>query len=184
MRDNAGKKRIGFNVFDVFIILLVVILIATVGYKIYQTTSKEARKDNPTCTVVFECDSEYDSLGGYLKNGDAVYLKSTGQLLGYMYASSTNDVVQIVSKNDKEDVQTDKEDASELPGEKNVEIGAVYSRVKYTGKLRLNGNAEKSREGAFYILEGMNITVGSEIEVYTDNAEFTIVVKELIDKNS
>ncbi len=176
MSNKTKKKRFSFNVLDVFIILLVVILIASIAYKISQNMDKDANKDNPIYTVAFECE-EYESLAKYLSNGEAVYITSSGELLGYIYKSADvqGSSAIVVIKDEEvttEDVPADAESADDL-----------YERVRFEGKLKLNGNTKKSVEGNYYTLEGLNIAVGSKIEVYTDDAEFTITVKQFIDKD-
>ncbi len=174
MREkNKIKRKISFNVFDVFVILLVVILIGSVIYKISVDNSKEARKDNSTYTIVFECYNEYNSLSKYVSDGDEVYIKAGGELLGYIYKSADSKGAQSIHVIEKDTEQTtEKKSPSKL-----------YERVDYEGKIKLNGNAEKSRDGLYYTVEGMNVTVGSKIEVYTKNAQFTITVKEFITRD-
>ncbi len=163
------KKRFSFNVLDVFIILLVVILIASVVYKIYQNSKKDANQDNPVYTVVFECE-DYESLASYLLDGEEVYIKSSGELLGYIHKSG--DVIGAYALVILDDADTEGTSSSDL-----------YDRMKFEGKLKLNGNTKKSREGNYYVLEDLNLTVGSKIEVYTEDTEFTITIKQFTDKN-
>ncbi len=152
--SNNTKKRFSFNVLDIFIILLVVILLASVAYKMWQNMKKDKNQTKPVYTVVFECE-DYESLAKYLSNGEEVYISSSGELLGYVYKSIT------VSDENNSD---------------------LYEQVNLEGSLRLNGNVKKSREGNFYVLDDLNLTVGSKIDVYTDDTEFTITVKQFIDK--
>ena len=167
--SNNTKKRVSFNVLDVFIILLVIILIASVVYKIWQNNKKDANKDNPVYTVVFECE-EYESLAGYLVDREEVYIKSSGELLGYIHRSGDTigaDALVVIDE----------------PSDNNSSEDEFYELVRFEGKIKLNGNTKKSREGNYYVLEDLNITVGSKIEVYTDDTEFTITVKQFTDKN-
>lgn len=169
--SNNTKKRFSFNVLDIFIILLVVILIASVVYKIWQNSKKDANKDNPVYTVVFECE-DYESLAKYLADGEEVYVRSSGELLGYIHKSGDiigSDVLVIIEGSDTEDTT--------------VGGDGLYESVRFEGKIKLNGNTKKSREGNYYVLDDLNITVGSKIEVYTDDTEFTITVKRFVDKN-
>ena len=179
MSENVKKKKFHFNVLDVFVILLVAVLVFSVIYKISSNSSKEANQDNPVYTVRFECEDEYNSLVRYLDDGDEVYIKATGELLGYIYKSGdaigTDAIVEI---------GTDKpeEEKTKLSNEESED--EEYRLTSYEGKLKLNGNTEKSREGSYYILDGQNITVGSRIQVYTDDTEFTIIIKQLTDKDA
>ncbi len=154
MSNNAKKKKASFNVLDVFIILLVVVLIASIAYKISQNMDEDANKDNTVYTVAFECE-EYESLAKYLSYGEKVYVASTGELLGYVYKSVT------------------------VTGENTSDL---YEQVNLEGSLRLNGNFRKSPDGNFYVLDDLNLTVGSKIDVYTDDTEFTITVKQITNK--
>lgn len=180
--ERSRKKKYSFNVFDFFVILLVLILIATVVYKISVGSAKEANKDNPVYTVVFECRSEPSSLDRYLKDGEEVYIKSSGELLGYIYRSAdSNSLYALTPIESTTGGESGSESATEsvsASGEK------VYSNTGFKGLIKLNGNAEKSKEGTYYSIEGLNITVGSSIDVYTSYAEFTITVMEFTDKNT
>ncbi len=173
--SNNMKKRFSFNVLDVFIILLVVILIASVVYKISQNSKQDARKDNPVYTVVFECE-DYETLAKYLLDGEEVYIKSSGELLGYIHKSG--DIIGAYAV-----VIIDEPNAEEIPVSPDTPSDDMYERVRFEGKIKLNGNTKKSREGNYYVLDDLNITVGSKIEVYTDDTEFTITVKQFTDKN-
>ena len=177
MSDNTKKRRFSFNVLDVFIILLVVILIASVVYKVSQNMDKDANQDNPVYTILFECE-EYESLAKYLDDGDEIYVKSSGELWGYIYKSG--DIMGSGSIFIVEDEETSTDD---VPAISDSASDDLYERVRFEGKLKLNGNTKKSGEGNYYTLEDLNITVGSKIEVYTDDAEFTITVKQFIDKD-
>ncbi len=171
MSENTRKRRFSFNVLDVFIILLVVILIASIAYKIYQTSKKDANQDNPVYTVVFECE-DYESLAGYLVDGEEVYIRSSGELLGFIHKAGDvmgGYALVIIDESTAEDTDTASDD--------------LYDRVKFEGKIKLNGNTKKSPKGNYYVIEGLNLTVGSKIDVYTDDTEFTITVKQFMDKN-
>lgn len=182
MSENTKKKKYAFNVFDVFIILLVIILIASAVYRISQTSAEKANQDNPVYTVYFECDGEYESLAKYLSDGEEVYIKSTGELLGYIYKSA--DMLGDTAIHVKDDgTQAPMEEPTEAKPKAESETADLYERVDFVGKLKLNGNAVKGREGSYYTVEELNITVGSVIEVYTDDTEFTIIVKQIADKD-
>lgn len=178
MSENTKKKRFSFNVLDVFIILLVVVLIASVAYKVSQNMDKDAKKDNTVYTVVFECE-EYETLAKYLSKGEKVYISTTGELLGYIHKSSDNvGPTALITIEEEPDAETpDATEPTDTP------VDDLYERVRFEGKLKLNGNTQKSVVGNYYTLEELNIAVGSKISVYTDDAEFTITVKQIIGKD-
>lgn len=182
MSDTSKKKQFSFNVFDVFIILLAVALIATVVYNVLQNSYKTATEDNPRYVMEFECESEYDSLAKYIKEGDEVYIKSNGELIGYIRKSDmmSTDAIVVVDKGTQDSTEepTD-EPAQNVSGK--AEYDDLYKKVTFSGEMKLNGNTQKSRDGSYYSIEDFNITVGSKIEVYTDNAQFTITVKAIND---
>lgn len=185
MNENKKKKKLSFNVLDVFVILLVVILILTAVYKITQASSSKANEDNPVYMIEFECTGEYNSLVKYLSDGEEIYLKSTGELLGYLYRSAdflgTDAIFVIQPENDGE--EDNGSQAGEKTGITKDPHGVdIYRQVSYWGKIKLNGNFEKSHTGAYYSLGDLNITVGSVLEVYTDDTLFTLTVKRIIDK--
>lgn len=178
MSDTRKKKRISFNVFDVFIILLIVVLIGTVVYKVMYSSSDNIIKDKSKYMLVFECEEEYNSLSKYIKDGDEVYIKSNGKLIGYIRDDN------IISATAIDEVVDDTEkDTSASGAVGDEEYDELYRNVKFTGKIKLNGNTQKSRDGSYYLLDDFNITVGSKIEVYTDNAQFTVIVKEISNIN-
>ena len=179
MSENTKKRKIRFNVLDVFVILLIAVLIFSVIYKIYANNAKEANKTETVYIVRFECADAYNSLIRYLDEGDEVYIKSTGEFLGYIYKSEDaigTDAIVETGSNKPEAEQTEDDT------EKKEDEG--YRRTSYEGRLKLNGNTEMSRDGLYYILNGQNITVGSKIQVYTDDTEFTITIKQLTDKDA
>lgn len=188
MSEKAKKRKYSFNVFDVFVILLVLILIASVVYKVSKGSEKEANKDNPVYTVIFECKSEPSSLNRYLKDGEEVYIKSSGELLGYIYVSADTqslNALQPIEDEAVSEADTSAKDGVEGDASENTSAqGTVYSNMGFKGKLKLNGNAEKAKEGSYYSIEGLNITVGSSVDVYTNYAEFTITIVEFTDKNA
>lgn len=182
MSETKKKRKYSFNAFDVFVILLILVLIGTVVYKISKKSSIDANKDNPVYTVIFDCTDEYDSLQKYLKDGDEVYIKSSGELFGYIYKSADSVVKDALYSSETETSGEADSTIVENGTEEAISESAVYyKKTDFEGKIKLNGNAEKSNEGEYYTVEGINITVGSVIDVYTDDAEFTIIIKGFID---
>lgn len=183
MSENKKKRKISFNVLDVLVVLLLIILILTAVYKVSQAASSKANEDNPVYTIEFECDAEYNSLAKYLSDGDEIYLKSTGELLGYLYRSAdtigTNAISVIQPESDSGE-SSDSQDGVKTEMQKDRYGVDIYRQVSYEGKIKLNGNFEKSRTGAYYSLGDLNITVGSVLEVYTDDTLFTLTVRRFV----
>lgn len=179
--SNTNKTQKRMNLFDVVVILLVLCLIATLVYRIYVGIDKISGQANSEYIVEFECDSEYNSLLEYVREGDAVYLASNGDLLGYIYAPGDDHdaFYEIV-----DDIPTFAKDAAEE--ETDLDEGAPfvlpsyeYDIIKIGGKIRLNSDAFKVKNGGYYVVGNVNITKGSIINVYTETAEFTLTVKDI-----
>ena len=165
MREKTKNKKFSFNAFDVFVLLIVAVLIGTIIYRAYGEISRSAKKDNGVFVLEFVCESEYDSISDYVNEGDEVYAKESGILIGYMRRTIGSQALYRL-------------DGAETEGESD----SGYEAVRLGGALNLNGNAEKSSSGEFYVIDGINITVGATIEVYTDTAEFTISVKKIANR--
>ena len=172
-KDNKKTKvKMKVNAFDIFVLLLVLCLIATLVYKIYTGIAEEANTDNSEVMLEFVCEGEYNSILNYLHDGDEVYLQS-GEVLGYIHKNSdNNEIFEIITE-----VHTEQEsDALAEPTAEGETAASDYSRVKFSGLISLNGNALKSNKGSFYIIGEENITVGGKLTVYTSRTEFTITV--------
>ncbi len=170
IKPSKSKKKL--NIIDIIIIILVVALIATAGYRIYTeiTESIIVRQSNNILT--FECNVEYINILKYLNGGDAVYLASDGTLLGYLFDNESDD--------DRGAVYEVKDEAGNnlnASGQQN------QSKIKLKGSIKLDADALKTKNGGYYVINGRNISVGSSIDVYTENAIFTIVVKEISDSH-
>ncbi len=176
MKKTKERKKI--NAFDVVVILLLVCLAATFGYRIYAGIDADNPNNNVVKYIVeFECDDEYDSLLAYLDTGDAVYF-GENKLFGFLYTEdgSEEGPLSVISDN------TDYGAVYTLEGISAANASSfqkVYNRVKLTGKLSLNSEATRIRAGDYYSVGGRNIREGSEIEVYTDTAEFTLTVTRI-----
>ncbi len=167
MSKSVKKNKKKINVIDVMIILLVLALIATAGYRIYSeiTENSGAKKSNNILT--FECEAAYRSEVKYLKPGDAVYLSSDGTLLGYLYDPENDGKTGAVYEAD-EGTEIETQLKSEL--DKNITL---------IGTLKLSTDALKANNGSYYVLNGRNITVGGSFDVYTDKAVLKITVKNI-----
>lgn len=177
---NKSKSRI--NVIDVIIILLVLALIGAVVYRIYAAISDGSSKKGSDYIVSFECGSEYNTLIEYLKNGEEVYLTTNKALIGYIYDDPDDPrgaVYEILS--DEPIGGEAGEDETEAPvrSDENNENADAYRKTKLSGMIKLSSEAVKAKSGNYYTVQGRNITVGSTLEVYTDDTVFTLVVKSI-----
>lgn len=165
MSKKIKKTKVKINAFDVFVMLLVLCLIATVAYKVYTSISSDNNTKNSYVTMTFKCDGEYSSILDYLSEGEAVYLES-GEILGYIHKNPDN-----------EELFTITEHIGDVAGgTRAVTTKAVYEKIQFTGEIKLNGNAVKSQKGTYYTIDDENITVGGKILLHTKNAEFTVTV--------
>ena len=174
---NAGKEKRKLNAFDVLVIFLVICLLATFAYRIYEGVSEENNRGSSKYLLRFECKSEYNSILKHLPAGEAVYIASTGELLGYINAGSSGEAALYIIT---EEVPSESEEASGgETAESNVseaENRDAYDKVTLSGEIRLSGDASKRHDANLYTVGSMNITAGSEFNVYTKNAEFTLTV--------
>lgn len=174
MADSAKKTKKRINIIDVIIILLVLALIGTIAYRVYGLVGNGLLNKGSDYIVTFECDSEYNTMVSYLKSGKAVYLASNQSLFGYIYDDpddGQNAVYEVV--------ETSTEGGEQVTGEKSTEAVDVYRKVKLSGKLKLSSEAVKAKSGSYYTIKGRNISEGSTLEVYTDEALFTLKVKSI-----
>ena len=155
MKKKRERKKI--NAFDVVIILLILCLIATFAYKIYDGVADPTMKKDAKYTLTFKCDDEYISLAKYLEDGEAVYFEKNGELLGNLYKDSAN--AQLIT----------------VTGVSEGESGN-YDKAILSGKLKLNANAVSVGSGNYYTVGDINVAVGSEINVYTEDTVFTLKV--------
>lgn len=174
MENSAKKTRKKINVIDVIIILLVLALIGTVTYRVYGLLSNGSSNKGSDYIVSFECDAEYITMLSYLKSGKAVYLDSNKSLLGYIYDDPNDDNSAVY-----EIIETSADKDEEATEEGTTKASEAYRRVKFAGKLKLSSEAIKAKSGNYYTVMGRNISVGSTLEVYTDEAVFTMTVKNI-----
>lgn len=157
------KDRKKINAFDVVIVLLILCLIATFAYRVYDGVSDPTMKKDSKYVVAFEVNDEYISLCKYLENGEAVYLENSGELLGHLYSDNAGEsVLSIVGGADEEE----SEESTEY----------VYETVKLAGKLKLNAEATAISDGNYYTVGTTNIAKGSVVNVYTSDTVFTLKV--------
>ena len=84
MARNEKKAKRRVNPFDVMIVLLVLCLIATFIYRVYNGVSNKNDNSVSEYVLTFECDGKINSIGDYLDEGTPVYLLTSKELLGYM----------------------------------------------------------------------------------------------------
>ena len=169
MSEKKGKERKKINPFDVVVILLVVCLLMSFGYRIYVGFADEVSGNVSGYVLEFESES-CRSILAYLSSGPAVYLSSDGELIGYFYAEDADKDghVYLLADQSSEDQQNADE------GENTF---SEYATVRFGGKIRLSSNAVRVKNGDYFTVGDINLTKGSVIEVYTEKAVFTMTVK-------
>jgi len=151
------KERKGLNVIDVVIILLLVALIGTAGYRIYTEVTSGGAAAQSNIVLTFEAQVEDEGIVNYLKNGNAVYFTTDKAQLGNL-------------------CDVDSEDGQGPV----VVIGtAENGRLTVRGTLKLVADARKVSGREYYVINGRNISVGSKLDVYTENAVLKITVKSI-----
>ena len=178
IKMSEKQKRSGGRItaFDILVILLVLCLAATVVYRVYTETTNDKAGITSKYMIEFECE-DYDSLAKYLEAGESVYLSSNGRLLGELYKGWNE--TQAISV-EYPDAETTEQTTSAADAEQSEEETAVSYRIaKMTGKLKLNTEVTASKEGNYYSLGDINFSKGSVINVYTDDAEFTITITNI-----
>lgn len=169
MAKNNEKTRKKVNPFDVVVILLIICLLTSFGYRLYVGIADESTKNVSEYVVEFESES-CRSILAYLSQGTAVYLSSNGELIGYFYADADDKqgaVYQLPNQNGGDVIQ---------PAEEN-NVFSEYANVRFGGRVRLSSNAVRVKTGDYFTVGGINLTVGSVVEVYTEKAVFTMTVK-------
>ena len=172
--DNKTKAIRKFNVFDIIVILLIIVLIASFVYRIYVGVDKISSQSRAKYAISFECDSEYNSLLKYIKEGDAVYFEHDGTLLGYIYTkddSENGPIYELVDDNLNSDESTEKTESDTSIVE--------YEKIQLGGFIKLNVDTVKAKNANHYVIADTNVSKGSVINVYTEKATFTITVKNI-----
>ena len=204
---NDQKKRKGINAFDAVVILLLLCLVATFAYRIFTGFGEsDDGVAGSKYVMEFQCDGEYNSILRYLESGDAVYLASDGKLLGYLYTGSeyengaiyeivgvgaraipgdpteeeTEMVLETVGAEDGAvEIESGVNDGYYLPTPSLPAADQFYHVVRLGGQIALNSETVKVKSGNYYSIGDTNFTVGSVIEVYTDDAVFTLKVAKI-----
>lgn len=178
IKKEVSKTRKKINPFDVIIVLLLLCLLGTLAYRVYDgVTVKNSKKDSKY-VMTFECEGVYSSLvdSRYLLNNTAVYL-SDGDLLGYIYTGKNGEAqVSIIERMTEEASETEDLESVDNATEKETDTSYVYEKVKIRGKIRLNSRTVKVNNGGYYSVDDMDFAVGSVFEVHTEMAVFTLKV--------
>ena len=181
--NKSGKK---INIIDIVIIILILALVATVVYRIYNKLSDGASDKQSNYVVTFECADQYDSLVRYLDDGEAVYAAADGTLIGYLYDSYPADgfgavyVVTDAPDDDRAEIEPEEEkNTAEAVTPDTAEENKVYRKALLGGNMRLAVDETKAKSGDYYVINGQNITVGSVIQVYTNDTVFTISITDI-----
>ena len=164
VKEKKSHRRI--NAFDVMIILLALCLVAALGYRVYKGVSTPDLSENSKYIVEFECEV-YNSLANYVEKDDAVYFSKSGDVLGHIYMGKGDTAPLMI-----DGVDAPEETESGEEGELEEEVS--YEKVKARGKMLLNADAIAN--GNYFTVGEIGFTVGSEIEVNTSVAVFTITV--------
>lgn len=166
MSVKKNNGRFSINAFDVFVIILVLALIATIVYKAVDVINIGSVSDKKDYTVVFYAQDEYNTLENYLKNGDNVYLCDSGIYIGTIEYYMGEDVLY-------ENIESDSSEAgSQAPtGE--------YYKTNYYGRIKLCKDAYDNENG-YITVEGFNIAKGAVLRVRTDKTEFEIKVTDIL----
>ncbi len=159
MDSPMKKSKIKINVIDAVIILMILALVVVGIYRIYSAVTSDTSSHRSNTILTFECNVKYDDILKYLKEGDSVYLSSDKTLLGHLYDKSSGGELDAVYMVDDANKSTES--------------------VTLRGAIMLNSDAVKMQNGDYYVLNGMNITVGSTIDVYTEMTQMTITVKDI-----
>ncbi len=170
--ENNKKTKVKINAFDVVLILLVLCIIGTFIFKIYTGVAEDKNTNNSEYILTFTCEGEFDSLIKQVKVGDPVYLES-GELLGYITLGEGKtdeaaplEIITAEADGNGSDEQTESH-------------GREFKLVNLSGVLKLNGNAKKSDNENYYVIDEKNISEGAQIRVHTTRAEFTIIVDKI-----
>lgn len=171
------KKRI--NPFDVVIVLLILCLLATFGYRIYKGVEDKSDSKTSNYVLTFHCTENVDSLAEYLEKGTAVYLYANDEILGYMYDGKDHVTVSVITEGE---TQADSEIESD--GKSGEIARSPYHRAEIHGKIHLSEDVQVYNNGVYYSVGDVNFAPGSKLAVFTEETIFTIVVDSItqIDK--
>ena len=163
------KARGRVNPFDFIIILLLVGLLGTLGYRVYDGVVDRESKKSSGYIMHFECDGVYNSLKDSLLEDKTVYL-ANGETLGKMsvvgnfyYAPENSETEESSGVDDIETIESNDD-------------GNAYGIGILTGCILELDNELKVNKDGYYSIGDINFTVGSMIEVHTEKAVFVLKV--------
>ena len=171
-KDVKNKKDRKITALDVVIVLLTVGLLATFAYRIYDGVAAPDFVEDSKYSVEFVCEGEYNSIAKYLENGEAVYLASTGELLGNLYVKKAGSPVIAVTggSSQPEDGADGSDETADTVAEE------LYEKVTLSGHLKLNADATAVSTAGYYTIGSFNLTSGSVIDVFTEDTVFTLKI--------
>ena len=177
-KEMKKKREKKITPFDVVIVLLVICLFGAFAYRVYDNVAAPRFEKNSQYIVSFSCNDDYNCVAKYLEDGEAVYLSSNGELLGYLYASNAGEnPVTVISEATTEAPATETEVEGEDQHTETEEV--FYNPMIFIGNLKLNAEAVAVSNGNYYIVGDVNIARGSAVDVYTEDAVFTIVISDI-----
>ncbi len=173
MANGEKKKRIRINPFDVVIVLLILCLLATFGYRIYNGVEEKSDSKTSNYVLTFACDQSVSSLADYLKKGTPVYLSANNEVLGYIYDGKNSVTVNVITEETSSDNIENTDDVQDM-GEK-----SPYERAEIHGKIHLSEDVQVYKNGVYYTIKNVNFSVGSKLTVFTEEASFTLTVQSV-----
>lgn len=177
--EKKAKRRI--NPFDIVIILLVLCLLATFGYRIYKGVEDKSDSKTSKYVLTFYCAENVNSLADYLDKGTPIYLSANNEILGYVYDGKDAISVSLITEGASE---TETDESTEAL-ESTSEIEKVpYNSAEIRGKIHLSEDVKVYSNGVYYSIGDVNFAVGSKLAVFTEETVFTIVIESItqIDK--
>ena len=172
--EKKAKRRI--NPFDVVIVLLVLCLLATFGYRIYKGVEDKSDSKTSKYVLSFHCSENVDSLADYLEKGTPVYLSANNEVLGYIYDGKDSVQVSLITEGETAD---DTVEGSETLAETDTVEKVPYNRAEVHGKIHLSEDVKVYNNGVYYSIGDINFSVGSKLSVFTEETVFTIVVESV-----
>ena len=171
-----AKRRV--NPFDVVIILLVLCLVATFGYRIYKGVADKNDSNISSYVMTFECNGKISSLAEYLKAGTPVYIMANGELLGYVDKGALK-VVEITENVTEAPAESESDSSFEETEELETAKPLPYTEVNIEGKIQLSRDLKVYSNGVYYTIGDLNFAPGSTLTLYTEEAAFTVTVKSI-----
>jgi len=156
------EKKARFNIVDVLIILAV-IGIVTASFLRADAIDKFTETDDKTVIYIYEARDLKASSADYIAQGDNLYIKDTGKLIGRITKFEVKDAATIVETAEGKLIE------GTLPGRIDVII-----TVETTGR---------EKDGSVFINDGLFIAAGKELEVTTDKLTYSMVIEEVYIKN-